>query len=108
MPPGTEAACAELAPGLRGLSRERVGWELLGLLALPAPAPTVERMRRSGVLAVVTAGVYIGTRSLELSEAGGRLRTVAFWQASEFLNGAWFESDIHFIDFLVARNENSE
>jgi hypothetical protein len=31
-----------------------------------------------------------------------------FLQASEFLNGAWFESDIHFSDFLVARNENSE
>ena len=39
----------------------------------------------SGVLAVVTAGVYIGTRSLELSHAGARLRTLAFWQASEFL-----------------------
>jgi CPA1 family monovalent cation:H+ antiporter len=39
----------------------------------------------SGVLAVVTAGVYTGTRSLELSEAGGRLRTLAFWQASEFM-----------------------
>jgi poly(A) polymerase len=48
-----EAACAELAPALAGLSRERVGWELRHLLALPDPASTVARMHRSGVLAVV-------------------------------------------------------
>ena len=33
-----EEACAELAPMLKGLSRERVAMELLGLLALPRPA----------------------------------------------------------------------
>ncbi|MFA9200242.1 MAG: CCA tRNA nucleotidyltransferase [Cypionkella sp.] len=48
-----EAACAELAPSLKGLSRERVGWELLALLALPDPAPTIARMRELGVLAIV-------------------------------------------------------
>ncbi|MGN6501128.1 MAG: CCA tRNA nucleotidyltransferase [Tsuneonella sp.] len=48
-----EEACAELAPGLKGLSRERVGWELQNLLALPDPAPTVARMRELGVLQVV-------------------------------------------------------
>lgn len=48
-----ETACAELAPSLKGLSRERVGWELLALLALPDPAPTVARMRALGVLAAV-------------------------------------------------------
>jgi len=48
-----EAACAELAPSLKGLSRERVGWELLKLLALPDPAPTASRMRELGVLPVV-------------------------------------------------------
>jgi poly(A) polymerase len=49
----SDAACAELAPGLKGLSRERVGWELLNLLGLPEPAPTVARMRALGVLPVV-------------------------------------------------------
>ena len=44
-----------------------------------------ERIHVSGVLAVVTAGVYIGARSLELAEARTRLRTLAFWQSSEFL-----------------------
>jgi Na+/H+ antiporter len=44
-----------------------------------------EKIHVSGVLAVVTAGVYIGTRSLGLSQAGARLRTLAFWQATEFL-----------------------
>lgn len=48
-----EDACRELAEGLRGLSRERVGWELLTLLGLPDPADTVERMRQLGVLQVV-------------------------------------------------------
>lgn len=45
-----ESACAELAPMLKGLSRERVGWELLNLLALPDPGDTVARMRALGVL----------------------------------------------------------
>lgn len=48
-----EAACAELAPMLKGLSRERVAMELLNLLGLPAPAATVERMAALGVLAVI-------------------------------------------------------
>lgn len=47
------AACAELAPSLKGLSRERVGWELQHLLALPDPAPTVRKMREFGVLQVI-------------------------------------------------------
>jgi len=51
--PEAEEACAELAPSLKGLSRERVGWELQNLLALPDPAPTVARMRELGVLQVV-------------------------------------------------------
>ena len=48
-----EDACAELAPTLKGLSRERVAMELLNLLALPDPAPTVARMEQRGVLPVV-------------------------------------------------------
>lgn len=45
-----EAACAALAPSLKALSRERIGGELLALLALPDPAPTVARMAELGVL----------------------------------------------------------
>jgi len=48
-----EAACAELAQGLKGLSRERIGWELIHLLAHPDPAPGVLRMAELGVLAQV-------------------------------------------------------
>ena len=67
-----DEACAELAPGLKGLSRERVGWELLNLLGLPDPAPTVARMRALGVLQVV------------LPEAGKReLETLAALIAAE-------------------------
>jgi len=48
-----EEACADLAATLKGLSRERVADELLRLLALPDPGPTVRRMFTSGVLPVV-------------------------------------------------------
>ncbi|GGC22152.1 poly(A) polymerase [Novosphingobium marinum] len=46
----SENACAELAATLKGLSRERIGMETMNLLALPDPAPTVERMAELGVL----------------------------------------------------------
>ncbi|MEO7248281.1 MAG: CCA tRNA nucleotidyltransferase, partial [Novosphingobium sp.] len=49
----SEAACAELAATLKGLSRERIGMEMMALLALPDPAPTVARMAELGVLGVV-------------------------------------------------------
>jgi len=48
-----EEGCAELAPTLKGLSRERVAMELLTLLALPDPAPTLARMEARVVLPVV-------------------------------------------------------
>jgi len=48
-----ESACAELAAMLKGLSRERIAMELLNLLALPDPAPTLARMAELGVLAEV-------------------------------------------------------
>lgn len=48
-----EEACTELADTLKGLSRERVGWELLTLLALPDPSSTVARMHQLHVLQVV-------------------------------------------------------
>ncbi len=49
----SEQACAELAATLKGLSRERVGMELMNLLALPDPSETVARMADLGVLAVI-------------------------------------------------------
>ena len=48
-----EDACAELAPTMKGLSRERVAMELLAILALPDPAPTIARMKARGVLGVI-------------------------------------------------------
>ncbi len=44
------AACSGLAPTLKGLSRERVGWEMQNLLALPDPSATIAKMRTLGVL----------------------------------------------------------
>jgi poly(A) polymerase len=48
-----ENACRDMASTLKGLSRERVGWELLNLLGLPDPADTLARMADHGVLAVI-------------------------------------------------------
>lgn len=48
-----EEACADLAPTLKGLSRERVASELLLLAGLPEPLATIERMHLRGVLGVV-------------------------------------------------------
>jgi len=51
--PEAEEACSQLAPMLKGLSRERVAMELLNLLALPDPSLTVARMTERGVLPLV-------------------------------------------------------
>ena len=51
--PMAESACAELAATLKGLSRERIGMEMMNLLGLPDPALTVVRMAELGVLAEV-------------------------------------------------------
>lgn len=51
--PQAEEACSALAPTLKGLSRERIGMEMMNLLGLPDPAPTVARMAQLGVLAVI-------------------------------------------------------
>jgi len=61
------AACRELAATIKGLSRERVGWELQNLLKLPDPSSTVGRMAELGVLAVVlpeSGGVQVNRLAL--------------------------------------------
>jgi len=70
-----EEACSELAPMLKGLSRERVGWELQNLLAVDDPTGTVVRMFQQGVLGVV------------LPETGDR-EIVAFEQLVQAESGA--------------------
>ncbi|MDP3549363.1 MAG: CCA tRNA nucleotidyltransferase [Novosphingobium sp.] len=65
-----ESAVGELAAGMKGLSRERVGWELMTLLALPDPAPTVRRMAELGVLAQVLPEAQVdGLEALTAHEA---------------------------------------
>src|SRR3954468_21348467 len=44
-----------------------------------------EEVGVSGVLATVAAGLYVGTRSLDIIEPGTRLRTLAFWESAAFL-----------------------
>ncbi len=50
------AACAALAEGLESLSRERIGAEMLKLLAAPDPAPVLATMQQAGILHHVLAG----------------------------------------------------
>jgi CPA1 family monovalent cation:H+ antiporter len=44
-----------------------------------------EQVGASGVLATVAAGLFVGTRSLDIIEPGTRLRTLAFWESTAFL-----------------------
>lgn len=55
-----EEACVELASTLKGLSRERVGWELQNLLGVANPVATVRRMHEGDVLGVVLPEVETG------------------------------------------------
>ena len=65
-----ERACSELAATLKGLSRERVGMEVMNLLGLPDPAPTVNRMAQLGVLQVVLPEADVARlAALEVEEA---------------------------------------
>lgn len=50
------AACAALAEGIAGLSRERLGAEMRKLLAARDPAPALASMASAGVLAQVLPG----------------------------------------------------
>ena len=54
--PEALAAIADNLDGLSTLSRERVGGELLRLLAAPDPAPAVAAMRSTGALGLVLPG----------------------------------------------------
>jgi CPA1 family monovalent cation:H+ antiporter len=70
---------------LRGATREPSIDLVLSILTPFVAYVPAERLHVSGVLAVVTAGVVIGSRSHQLAEAGARLRTLAFWQSADFL-----------------------
>jgi Na+/H+ antiporter len=62
------------------------GLELtLSLLTPFAAYVPAEELGVSGVLAVVTAGLIVGHRSLELTGAETRLQTLSFWRATSFL-----------------------
>jgi poly(A) polymerase len=50
------AACADLADGIDGLSRERIGAEMRKLLSARDPAPALASMAASGVLRHILTG----------------------------------------------------
>ena len=53
------AACAGLAGGIDGLSRERIGAEMRKLLSAPDPAPAMASMSAAGILARVLPGAEV-------------------------------------------------
>jgi poly(A) polymerase len=67
------AACAALAEGVEGLSRERIGHEVMKLLAATDPAPAVASMTASGVLMRVLPGANPATLAplVHLEELAG-------------------------------------
>lgn len=70
-----ENACKELAATLKGLSRERIGMEMLNLLGLPDPAATVHRMAQLGVLDVILPEAQV--ESLAALTAQERAQAIA-------------------------------
>jgi poly(A) polymerase len=63
-----ESAVSELAATLKGLSRERVGMEMMNLLGLPDPAATIARMTELEVLAVVLPEADVAALSALIGE----------------------------------------
>lgn len=57
--PAALAACRALADGLAHLSRERIGSEMLKLLAAPDPSEALHLMQDNGVLARVLPGAQL-------------------------------------------------
>jgi poly(A) polymerase len=69
------AACAALAEGLEGISKERITAELRKLLLAPDPAPAVAAMAQSGVLTRILPGADPRTlASLVHLEVGSDIR----------------------------------
>ena len=67
--PAALDACAERANDLMALSRERIADELLKLLAMPEPAPTVKLMIERGILRPVLPQIAGMDRLADLVEA---------------------------------------
>lgn len=57
--PEALAACAEHREGLRRISAERIGAEVMKLLAAPDPAPAMAVMQTAGVLATILPGATV-------------------------------------------------
>ncbi|MCH8950850.1 MAG: CCA tRNA nucleotidyltransferase [Proteobacteria bacterium] len=74
------AACAELAEGIDGLARERIGAEMKKLLAAPDPAPAVAAMAACGVLARCLPGASAALLA-PLVDLEGKAGVGADWMA---------------------------
>ena len=66
------AACAALQSGLERISKERIGAELLKLLAAADPAPALSAMEASGILGRVLPGASARSVSLLVDLEQGR------------------------------------
>ncbi len=75
-PPDAEAAaaCAELAPMLKGISRERIAMELLQILLAPGELHTLHWMKELGVLKIILPEADLEQANVVLQERQNSLR----------------------------------
>lgn len=73
MEPDALVACAGLTGGLEMLARERIGSELLKMLAASSPALALDMMEQTGVLMKVLPTARVGTPMAALEAAERRL-----------------------------------
>ena len=77
-PAGSSPTCGGSSPTRRWTST-------LSMMTPFVAYVPAEEVGASGVLATVAAGLYVGSRSLDIIEPGTRLRTLAFWDSAAFL-----------------------
>ncbi len=76
--PEALAACAELAEGLDGLSKERIGMEMGKLLSASDPAPSVASMDKTGILGRLLPGATAGALAV-LVHLEGQIGAAPDW-----------------------------
>lgn len=108
--PDALAAIAENSEGLNNLSKERVGSEMLKLLAAPDPAPSIAAMRQCGALQPILGGA--DDKSLaplvhlesQLDQPADALRRLAALGGSDVVNALRL-SKKQFTDYQALRDE---
>lgn len=83
--PEALSACAALASGLAGISKERIGAEMRKLLAAPDPSDALRLMQDAGILVLILPGANAGAMPDLIRAEAGRAPD---WQRRLALLGA--------------------